>query len=104
MVMWLLGLLTGAAGVAGLVATGVLRVRRYSRHHVTARLAVARRGVFFSRTPDGVWWRLRLRPCDRRCEDRSGWPDPPPDGGVREPRPPRGPGPLAAAVQLDPPL
>ena len=101
---WLLGFLAGAAVAAGLAATGVLSVRRYSRHHVTVHLAVAQRGLFFSRTPDGAWWRLRLRPCARRYEDRSGWPDPPPGGGVREPRRPRGPGPRAAAVKLDPPL
>jgi len=104
MAVWLLGFLAGAAVVAGSAATGVLSVRRYSHRHITAQLAVGGRGVFFSRTPDGVWWRLRLRPCRRRYEDRSGWPDPPPSGGVREPRRPRDPGPLAAAVGLDPPF
>jgi hypothetical protein len=100
MVVWLLGVLTGAAAMAALVATGSLHVRRYSAHHVTAHLAVARRGLFFSRTPDGVWWRLRLRPCDRRYEDRSSWPEPPPDAPVREPRRPLGPAPSAGAVGL----
>ena len=104
MTVWLLGFFVGAAVVGGLALAGVLNVRRYSSRHLTAQLAVSGRGVFFSRTPDGVWWRLRLRPCRRRYEDRSGWPDAPPDGGVREPRPPRGPSPLSAAVRLDPPL
>ena len=103
MVVWLLGALAGAAVMAGLVASGTLRVRRFSRRHMTAQLAVARRGLFFSRTPDGVWLRLRLRPCDRRYEDRSGWPEPPPDTTVREPRRPLGPAPSAGAVRLAPP-
>src|SRR4051794_16242886 len=100
MVLWLLGVLTGSAAMAVLVASGVLRVRRYSRHHVTAQLAVARRGLFFCRTPDGVWWRLRLRPCGRRYEDRPTWPEPPPDTTVCEPRRPLGPAPSAGAVRL----
>ena len=86
-----------------LTATGGLSVRRYSGSHVVAELAVGGRGLFFSRTPDGVWWRLRPRPCRRVCEDRGGWGEPPPDSGVREPRRPPGPGPLAGLVELDPP-
>jgi hypothetical protein len=86
--------------LAVLAATGGLSVRRYSGAHVVAHLAVAGRGLYFSRTPDGIWWRLRLRPCRRRCEDRSGWGDPPPDVGVREPRRPLGPGPLAGTVEV----
>jgi hypothetical protein len=103
MTVWLLGFFAGAALVGGLTLTGVLRVRRYSARHLTAQLAIAGRGMFFSRTPDGVWWRMRLRPCTRRYEDRSGWPDPPPGGGMREPRRPRGPAPLGAAVGLQRP-
>ena len=103
MAVWMVGLLAGTALVAGLVATGSLSVRRHSRHYVTAYVTLGQRGLFFSRTPDGVWWRLRLRPCIRRCEDRSGWGDPPPDAGVREPRRPVGPDPRAGAIRLDPP-
>jgi len=103
MVVWVVGFLTGAVVVASLMATGSLSVRRHSRHHVTAQIAVGQRGLFFSTTPDGVWWRLRLRPCVRRCEDRSGWGDPPPEIGVREPRRPLGPGPRESAVRLEPP-
>jgi len=104
MVVWLVGFLAGAGTVAGLSAAGVLSVRRHSRRHITAHVAIAQRGLFFSRTPDGAWWRLRLRPCVRRYEDRSGWGEPPSDVGVREPRRPLGPGPAASAVRLDPPL
>jgi hypothetical protein len=103
MVALVVGLLAGSVVAAGLVATGCLSVRRHSRRHVTAHVAIGQRGLFFSRTPDGVWWRLRLRPCDRRYEDRSGWGDPPPDARVREPRRPLGTGPRASAVRLDPP-
>jgi hypothetical protein len=85
-----------------LTAIGGLSVRR-NGSHVVAQLTLGGRGLFFSRTPDGVWWRLRLRPCRRACEDRSGWGEPPPDSGVREPRRPHGPGPLAASIELDPP-
>jgi hypothetical protein len=77
------------------LATG-LRVQRYSSQHVAARLTVAGRGIYFSRTPDGVWWKLRLRRHAPRCC----WPDSdedPPDGGVREPRRPVGPRPASAA-------
>jgi hypothetical protein len=65
-----------------------LSVQRHSPHHVTAQLTVAGRGLYFSRTPDGNWWALRLRRHRVRCS----WPDagePPPDIGVREPRRPR---------------
>jgi hypothetical protein len=83
---------------------GGIRLRRHSAAHVDGRLTIAGRGLYFSRTPDGRWWRFRWRP--RRCaafEDRSAWDDPPPDIGVREPRRPLGPDPLSAAVELDPP-
>ena len=88
------------AALVALAATGALRVRRYSHSHVDAQLAIAGRGLHFTRTPDGVWWRLRLRPCRRVYEDRSGWGEPPPDS-VREPRRPLGPNPLTAAAELD---
>jgi hypothetical protein len=83
-----------------LAAMGALSLRRYSATHVAAHLAIAGRGLYFSRTPDGAWWRLRLRACPRTCEDRSGWGEPPPASGVREPRRPLGPGPVAGAVEL----
>ena len=86
---------------AVLVATGGLSVRRYSGSHLVAHLAVAGRGLYISRTPDGLWWRVRLRPRRRRCEDRSGWDDPPPDVAVREPRRPLGPEPFSAATELE---
>jgi hypothetical protein len=97
-------LLTVALLVTALVvlaATGGLSVRRYSATHVAAQLAISGRGLYFSRTPDGAGWRLRLRPCRRTCEDRSGWGQPPPRSGVREPRRPLGPGPIAGAVELE---
>jgi hypothetical protein len=96
-------ILGSATAVAALAESGVLRVRRYSRVHVEGRLAVAGRGLFFSRTPDGVWWRLRLRPCRRVLEDRNGWGEPPPEGGVREPRRPLGPPPRGDQIALDEP-
>ena len=100
-------MLVGAALVLGSVialgASGGLTVRRYSASHVVAQLAIAGRGLYFSRTPDGTWWRLRLRPCRRVYEDRSGWGEPPAVCGVREPRRPLAPGPNAAAIELDPP-
>lgn len=104
MVAWVFGCLAGTAIVAVLAAGGSLSVRRHSRHHVTAHVAIGQRGLFFNRTPDGAWWRLRLRPCDRRCEDRTDWGEPPPDAGVREPRRPFGPGPTADGVRRDSPF
>jgi hypothetical protein len=86
-----------------LTAAGGLRIRRYSRSHWTGQLALAGRGLYVSRTPDGAWWRFRLRPCRRRCEDRSGWGEPPPDSGVREPRRPLAPAPIHGAIGLEPP-
>jgi hypothetical protein len=102
MLPWLL--VAAFACLAMLVATGGLRMRRYSGSHLVAHLAVRGRGIYFSRTPDGSWWRLRLRPCRSMCEDRGDWSEPPPDGGVREPRRPLGPGPIAGTFELDPPL
>ncbi len=79
-----------------LAVTGALRVRRYSRRHIVASLAVHGRGIDFTRRPDGDRWKLRLR--ERRCR----WPssgEEPPDNGAREPRPPAGPNP-ASGVRL----
>lgn len=88
-----------AATVAAAASTGGMRLRRYSASRVDAQLTIGGRGFYFSRTPDGAWWRFRLRP--RRCayEDRSDWGEPPPDAGVREPRRPPGPNPLTAAAE-----
>jgi hypothetical protein len=95
-------LLTILAGIVALLAAG-LRVHRYSRGHVTMRATLAGRGLYVSKTPDGVWWAVRLR--RRACPPASWWPDegPPGQSGVREPRRPVGPGPLAAADAIDPP-
>lgn len=96
---WLL--LAPFVAVIVLTASGGLAVKRYSGAHVVAHLAVRGRGLYFSRTPDGVWWRLRLRPCRRVCEDRRACGEPPPDSGVREPRRPLGPGPATSACALE---
>jgi hypothetical protein len=88
--------LVAFVAVIVLTASRGLTVKRYSGAHLVAQLAVRGRGLYFSRTPDGVWWRLRLRPCRRVCEDRGGWGEPPPDSGVREPRRPLGPGPATS--------
>ena len=104
MLSWVVLVVVGTlAAIAVLAGSGALRVRRYSAAHVDGRLAVAGRGLFFSRTPDGVWWRVRLRPCRRVPDDRDGWGDPPPGVGVREPRRPLGPPPSAGQVGLDEP-
>jgi hypothetical protein len=101
MVMWLL--VVALAGLVVLTATGVLEVRRFSRTHLTAKLAIRRYGVFVSRTPDGTWWRVRLRPARCGWTLPMDWGEPPPDSGVREPRRPLGPGPAAGTVSVDPP-
>ena len=73
MLSWVVLVVLGSlAAVAVLAGSGVVRVHRYSAAHVEGRVAVAGRGLFFSRTPDGVWWGLRLRPCRRVLEDRGG--------------------------------
>lgn len=94
MELWLQLAVPGAC-VLALLASAV-RVKRYSRRHVVIRLTIGGRGLYFSRTPDGIWCRLRLRRHTPRC----GWPEPgdePPDMGVREPRTPQGRGPVTAA-------
>lgn len=63
-------------------------LKRYSPTHLEASVAIRGRGWFFSRTADGSWWSLRLRP--RRCSEPPSREDPP-DGGVREPPRPGGP-------------
>jgi len=100
---WLVSTAVLVAAFAVLAGTGGLIVRRYCGSHMVAHLAIAGRGLYVSRTPDGTWWRLRLRPCRRVCEDRGGWGEPPAGSGVREPARPVGPAPIAGAVELDPP-
>lgn len=93
-----LQLAIASLSVLGLLASA-LRVKRYSRRHVEIRVTVAGRGLYFSRTPDGIWCKLRLRRHTPRCY----WPEPgdqPPDCGVREPRNPPGGGPVGS-VRLD---
>jgi hypothetical protein len=89
------------AGTLSLLIARV-RVHRYSRGHVTVQATLAGRGLYISKTADGVWWAVRVRRRD--CPPTSWWPDdgPPEYGGVREPRLPPGPGPLAAADAVDP--
>jgi hypothetical protein len=89
--------------MSGVGAANAVSVRRYSRSHVAGHVALGGRGLFFSRTPEGAWWKLRLR--RHRCNTTypADWGEPPPDGGVREPRRPLGPDPRAAAVELQPP-
>lgn len=100
MTLWLA---MAGAFLFGVAAANAVSVRRCSPSHIVGRVALGGRGLFFDRTPDGTWWKLRLRA--RRC--RTTAPpecgDAPPDGGVREPRRPPGPGPLSASVKLQPP-
>jgi hypothetical protein len=90
------------AGAIALLAAS-MRIHRYSRGHLTMQATLRGRGLYVSRAPDGAWWAVRLR--RRRCAPLSWWPD---EGGgsegsgVREPRRPLGPGPLAAADAIDP--
>lgn len=67
-----------------------LSVKRYSAAQLEASLTIRGRGIYFSRTPDGRWFKLRLRPhrCDWPTTGNEGGP---PDIGVREPRRPTGP-------------
>jgi hypothetical protein len=96
-VVWLLPASVPTIAVV-LKVTGALQVRRHSRRHISARLAVRGRGIYFSRTPDGDWWKLRLR--RRRCVTAGNGQDPPPDIAVREPRHPKRPS-SGAGVRLD---
>jgi hypothetical protein len=100
MTLWLA---VAAAFVLGVCIANAVSVRRYSPTHVVGEVALGGRGLFFSRTPDGTWWKLRLRA--RRCTSTGsgGWDHGPPDGGVREPRRPVSPGPLTSSVKLLPP-
>jgi hypothetical protein len=100
MTVWLA---IAGAFVFGVCVANAVSVRRYSPRHVVGEVALGGRGVFFSRTPDGTWWRLRLR--SRRCTTTApdDWDDLPPDDGVREPRRPVGPGPLTSSAKLQPP-
>jgi len=92
-----------AAFLAGVCVANAVSVRRYSPCHVVGEVAVRGRGLFFGWTPDGTWWLVRLR--SRRCTTTypADWGDAPANAGVREPRRPLGPGPLNAAVTLEPP-
>jgi hypothetical protein len=94
-------LLMGLVASTALVAMSV-RVRRYFPGHLTLQATLAGRGLYFTRTPDGTWWAIRLR--RRRCRLACWRPgDSGSEGtGVREPRRPLGPGPLAASDALDP--
>ena len=102
---WLVaGVAVAVAMGAVLVASGTLAVRRYSGRHLVAHLAFTGRGMYLSWGPEGMLWRLRSRPWRRGCEPLGSWGEPPPDSGVREPRRPLGPGPLADGIELDPPI
>src|SRR4051812_3368760 len=81
--------------------TEAMRIRRFSKSHLVVELTLAGRGLYFSRTPDGAWWKLRLR--RRSCPPPLAWepPEAPPDSWIREPRRPYGPGPLDAAGELE---
>jgi hypothetical protein len=100
MTLWLM---VAAGFVAGVVAAHAVTVRRDSPSHVVGEVSVAGRGLFFSRTPDGIWWRVRLRGRDCTTTYPADWGDAPPDAGVREPRRPPGRGPLNAARALERP-
>jgi hypothetical protein len=93
-------LLVVLAATLSLLVAGV-RVHRFSRGHLTVQVALAGRGLYVSRTPDGVWWAVRIR--RRRCAPASWYPgdEPPPASGVREPRRPIGPAPRTAADAID---
>jgi hypothetical protein len=95
--VWLLAVVAATA----LVAMSV-RVRRYFPGHLTLQATLAGRGLYLTRTPDGTWWAIRLR--HRRCRPAGWGPDDagPESTGVREPRRPLGPGPLAAGEAIDP--
>jgi hypothetical protein len=99
MTLWLVAV--GAFG-CGAGLRSAVQVRRYSRTHMIAQVALRGRGLFFSRTPDGTWWKLRLRARKPTCSER--WdPGDTDDGcGVREPRRPRGPLPTIGAGDRDP--
>lgn len=101
---WLLAVAFLVATFAVLDGTGTLIVRRYCASHVVAQVAVAGHGLRLRLTVDESCWRLRLRSCRRSCDERAGLGDPPSDIAVREPRRPLGPGPVAGALELDPPL
>lgn len=90
---------TAAGFVLGVLLANAVGVRRYSRVHLEGHVALHGRGVFFSRTPDGFWWRLRLRARRRSCSAFPGPDDGGPDIGVREPHRPSGPQ-LSGSVQL----
>src|SRR3954470_22816620 len=57
MFVWLA---VAGAFVAELVLANAVSVRRFSRRHIAGEVALRGRGLFFSRTPDGTWWSVRL--------------------------------------------
>src|SRR5918994_1289127 len=52
-----LSLMMAAGFVVGVVASHAVTVPRYSPSHVVGEVSLAGRGLFFSRTPGGVWGR-----------------------------------------------
>jgi hypothetical protein len=90
------------SAVMAVALAGCLRVRRYSRTNVAVCLTAGGRGLYVSRTADGLWWRVRLRRgCPPpRCGDIPEGPD---GAEMREPRRPTGPGPRIGAIRLEPP-
>jgi hypothetical protein len=52
MTLWLM---VAAGFVVGVVVARAVTVCRCSRSHFVGELSLAGRGVFFSRTPDGIW-------------------------------------------------
>jgi hypothetical protein len=88
---------TVAATLLVSAARGELFVRRPSRRHLLAQVTVGGRGLYVMCTPDGAWWRVRLR--RHACGPLA---EPPDEGqppvGVREPRRPRPPSPSVTAA------
>jgi hypothetical protein len=96
MAIWLI--LALAVALALLVTARAVEWHRFSKGHFTVQFAIRDRGLYFSRTPDGTWWKIRLRTRDCECVYPSDWGDPPPDIGVREPRAPLPSGPGASGL------
>jgi hypothetical protein len=95
--IWLILALAGALAV--LVATRAVEWHRFSKGHFTVQFAIRDRGLYFGRTPDDTWWKIRLGQRDCTYVYPSDWGDPPPDSGVREPRGPLPAGPGASGVE-----
>jgi hypothetical protein len=99
--VWVLGSVLLIGVLAGALWADI-GVRRYSRGHVAGQATLFGRGLYFSRTPDGIWWRVRLSPRRRMCGPLGEWGEDPPDIGVREPRRPPPPSPSAGG-RVSPP-